>query len=106
MSEKAILASKEPSLVERLRAISGQYDEYGWHGEIELEAADEIERLRAALEMLYDKWENGDPCYEDGDPQSNYLGNAFRLSEEEENEVLALIPRQCAASVPETGAKP
>lgn len=32
-------------LVKRLREKSGTYDEYAWHSDIELEAADEIERL-------------------------------------------------------------
>ena len=36
-------------IVERLRERAGKYDEYDWHGAIELEAADEIERLRADL---------------------------------------------------------
>jgi len=34
-------------IVERLRAKSGEYDSYGWYSDIVLEAADEIERLRA-----------------------------------------------------------
>ena len=36
-------------IVVRLRERSGQYDEYAWHCEIELEAAKEIERLRDEL---------------------------------------------------------
>jgi hypothetical protein len=36
-------------LVERLRERAGQNDEYDWHGDIELEAADRIEKLEAAL---------------------------------------------------------
>ena len=32
-----------PALVKRLRERSGQYDEYGWHSEIEIEAADALE---------------------------------------------------------------
>lgn len=36
-------------IVERLRERAGQYDECDWHGEIELEAANEIERLRGLL---------------------------------------------------------
>jgi hypothetical protein len=30
-------------LVKRLRERAGQYDEYGWHSEIELESADALE---------------------------------------------------------------
>lgn len=52
----------------------------------------ERNRLRTALEMFYDKWENGDPCFEDPESLSGPLGNAARLSYEEENEILALIP--------------
>ena len=33
-------------IVDRLRERAGQNDEYDWHGAIEREAADEIERLR------------------------------------------------------------
>lgn len=32
-------------LVKRLREASGKYDEYCWHSDIELEAADRIEEL-------------------------------------------------------------
>ncbi len=39
-------------LVKRLRETSGQYDDHGWHSDIELEAADRIERLEAALEKV------------------------------------------------------
>ena len=57
----------------------------------------EIERLRAALTMMYDKWEYGDPCTtEDG----LFLGNAFRLTQAEEDSVLALIPSEREAAPP------
>ena len=36
-------------LVARLREAAGKYDDHCGHENIELEAADEIERLRAAL---------------------------------------------------------
>ncbi|MCL5460003.1 hypothetical protein M3M33_15300, partial [Loigolactobacillus coryniformis] len=36
-------------IVARLRERSGQYGEYDWHGDIELEAATEIEALRKKL---------------------------------------------------------
>lgn len=38
-------------IVERLRGVAHTYDEYGVHSEIELEAAKEIEKLRAALDF-------------------------------------------------------
>ena len=47
-----------------------------------------VDALLPALEMMYDKWENGDQCFEDVEELSGPLGNAFRLSEEEENSVL------------------
>lgn len=36
-------------LTKRLRQRAGEYDEYAWHREIELEAADEIDKLQSAL---------------------------------------------------------
>jgi hypothetical protein len=53
--------------------------------------------LQAALTLLYDKWENGDDCYEDPERFGGFLGKAFKLNEAEENQVLALI-----GSTPET----
>lgn len=41
------------TLVERLRQRAGQYDEYAWHSEIELEAAAEIERMQASLRVCF-----------------------------------------------------
>lgn len=49
-------------------------------------------KLESALTMLYDKWENGTPCYEDVETCDGPLGNAFQLTEAEENQCLALIP--------------
>jgi hypothetical protein len=39
-------------LVKRLREHAGQNDEYDWHGDIELGAADRIEKLEAALRFI------------------------------------------------------
>lgn len=50
-------------------------------------------KLIDALGMMYDKWENGIPCYDDPEDCSGSNGNAFKLSEEEEREVLSLIPQ-------------
>ena len=45
----------EQDIVERLReTAAGGLDEYGVHCEIEAEAADEIERLRVALQKIAD----------------------------------------------------
>lgn len=37
------------TLLKKLRERAGQYDEYDWHREIELEAAKEIERLQSLV---------------------------------------------------------
>jgi hypothetical protein len=44
-------------LVKRLRERAGKYDEYDWHGDIELEAASRIEKLEAALRAIIDRAE-------------------------------------------------
>ncbi len=55
-----------------------------------------IDRLKVALANIYDKWENGTPCTE-GDNDGHFdeggvsLRNAFKLSFEEEQEILNLI---------------
>ena len=49
------------------------------------------DELRAALELMFDKWENGDECYEDGDPQYDYLGSAFKLTDGEQDRILRLL---------------
>ena len=51
----------------------------------------ERDALRAALCMIYDKWEDGTRCF---DESENDLGNAFRLDKEEEDSILALIPKE------------
>lgn len=50
------------------------------------------ERLTKALCMLYDKYEDGPPCTEDGDEFGSPLGNCVQLTADEEDEILALIP--------------
>ena len=86
------------SLIERLNGIALMQDPV--RADIVRYAAQEIDRLRTALEFLYDKWENGDPCFEDPETSSGSLGNAFKLSEQEERAILALIPRQCTGASP------
>lgn len=51
-----------------------------------------VGQMREALEMLYDRYENGDQVTEDGDIDGCYMGKAVKLSEEEENQILRLIP--------------
>jgi hypothetical protein len=44
-------------LTKRLRERAGEYDEYAWHREIELEAADEIDKLQSAIhDMAKNIW--------------------------------------------------
>jgi hypothetical protein len=54
----------------------------------------EVERLRTALAMIYDKWEEGTPSYQDPEDYTGYLGMAFKLTQEEEARILALLPPQ------------
>lgn len=41
--------------------------------------------------LMYDKWENGTPCYEDPEDYTGSLGNAFKLTDDEETRVLAAL---------------
>jgi hypothetical protein len=58
------------------------------------------ERLEKALEMLYDKWENGESCHEvvDGEADGAFMGNAFDLTKAEEDSILALLPKDARAA--------
>jgi hypothetical protein len=49
------------------------------------------EKLLAALVLMYDKWENGAPCYEDPEDYTGPLGNAFKLTDDEETRVLEAL---------------
>lgn len=53
----------------------------------------ECSRLRDALEFMYAKWEDGDPCTDGGEPDGASMGNAFKLNEREEKWILSLIPK-------------
>lgn len=56
------------------------------------DALEELAKMREAVELLYDKWESGEDCHEvDGEDMGAFLGKAFRLSEEEEDAILALL---------------
>lgn len=64
--------------------------------ERELAAArTEAEALRTALAMMYDKWVDGDDCYEEPDTFSGFLGKAFQLSITEEDHVISLLGKDC-----------
>lgn len=47
--------------------------------------------LLRLLAMLFDKWENGTPCYENPADFEGYLGNAFHLTDREETEILTIL---------------
>ena len=56
--------------------------------------ARELLAARAAvplLKLLYDKWEDGDDCYEDPESYDGFLGKAFNLTASQENKILAVI---------------
>jgi len=57
----------------------------------------ELEAATKVLEMIYDKYEEGTSCYEDPDDCAGYVGNAVRLSGEEEDSILAVFE---AAGIP------
>lgn len=59
---------------------------------IELQA--QLQAVQDALCMLYDKYEDGDPCTENGDEHGSYMGNCVRLSADEEDQILRLIPAE------------
>ena len=53
-----------------------------------------VRELEQALCMIYDKYEDGPPRTENGDPDGSALGNAVSLSFEEEQQILRLIPSE------------
>jgi len=55
----------------------------------QLAASNEL--LLQSLLLMYDKYEVGESCYEDVETFSGYIGNAVRLSGEEENQILAAL---------------
>ena len=51
-------------------------------------------RLLELLEIMWDGYENGSPCYENtGDPEEigSHIGNAFQLDGDIENEIVKLL---------------
>ncbi len=68
--------------------------------EADLAAAQaERDALRDVLCMLYDKYEDGPGCQEGFDGEGGYIGNAVMLSKEEEDSILALIPKERDAAI-------
>ena len=64
-----------------------------------LKALEERDAAVAALCMIYDKYEDGAGCHEGFDGEGSYIGNAVMLSKEEEDLILALIPKQRDAAI-------
>jgi hypothetical protein len=65
-----------------------------------LRLTQERDQAREALGDLYDKWENGDYCYEDPEDRAGYIGKAFNLSYDEENKILGLLNAERTQSTP------
>lgn len=83
-------AESQPELIESERAANARLTE-------ELDALRaENEALRKTLAMLYDKWEDGNDCYQDVETETGFLGHAFKLSLAEEDQVIALIGKDAA----------
>jgi hypothetical protein len=68
---------------------------------------EQVEGLRKALEMMYERYEDGITCYEADDDGSindggSSIGNAVKLSFEEEQQIISLLhPRAALSSSPE-----
>ena len=82
---------------------TGRYDELPVHMNFEAymglmaeknASEAKVRELEQALCMLYDKYEDGPCCTEDGDPHGTVIGNAVRLSADEEDQILRLIPAE------------
>lgn len=63
-----------------------------------IELIEEVESIRlerdvarTALTMLFEKWNNGTRCYQNGDEACDSLGNAFKLTAKEEVAVLVAL---------------
>lgn len=54
-------------------------------------ASAELERMKGALTILYDKWNNGIACYENPSTAAGYVGRAINLSLKEDNELFSLL---------------
>jgi hypothetical protein len=96
LAERDLLRVGDPKTVARTVVIDKE--EYG-------KMVEELKLMQAALCMMYDKWEDGPACYEDGDTDCGSLGHAVQLSEAEENQILALLPA-LRSSDEEPGQKP
>lgn len=72
--------------------------------------SERISSLEDALTLMYEKWEDGITCHEASEGMVNedcYIGNAVRLSGEEEDSIIKLLPPRAllAPNVEETKDK-
>jgi len=85
-------ASTEDVIGSALASAAASCDDHEAAWEQLIDLACQRNELLEALELIYDKWENGTPCQEaDEDGQcyeGSNCGNAFKLSEYEENSIL------------------
>ncbi|MBV6787257.1 hypothetical protein KWH02_19120 [Xanthomonas campestris pv. uppalii] len=56
-----------------------------------LRDADEALEL---LDYMFSSWEDGDPCTDNGDNDGDFLGNAFRIGDEEHSRIADLLNRR------------
>lgn len=64
------------------------------NGKVSIFKCRSCERLAGALRLLYDKYENGTACFDEHDGENfcgNIIGNAVKLSDEEDNVILQAL---------------
>jgi|CXWL01.1.fsa_nt_gi hypothetical protein len=87
--------------VQRFRAEAAESRASSLEGRLEA-AMKREERAVKALGMVYDKWEDGNECWEDPDDFCGYLGKAFKFNDDELAEVEAIL---ALAALDETGGR-
>lgn len=58
------------------------------------------------LEILFDAWENGIPCYEDPESHEEFIGNAFRLDDSVFHRCCNLLNRRRSKHATQTAQQP
>lgn len=83
-----MLHSFEPGIAgEYLRSIIEAFNSHA-------ALAEDNAQLRKALKMLYERWGNGTPSYEDPEDKTGYLGLACKVTAMEEQEILAALEQK------------
>ena len=72
-----------PTLIAELRARAGKYDEYDWHGGVERQAADALEKLTAE----YEGWPDEEPAQQKIARLTRHLEAAKAVIERQEWEI-------------------